>query len=81
VGICAGVWGGDNYNSFPQAPLILAVFGAAVGAVATPVAATLALATAARWGPAHRAAGGAAAGGDGRRQGHVGRATVVEAGA
>jgi hypothetical protein len=56
VGVCAAIWGNDNYNAFPQTPAIFAVFGAAIGLVATPIAATLALATAARWQSAHVAA-------------------------
>jgi hypothetical protein len=56
VGVCAAIWGNDNYSAFPQTPVIFAVFGAAIGLVATPIAATLALATAARWQSAHVAA-------------------------
>jgi hypothetical protein len=56
VGICAGVWGDEGYNHFPQAPLIFAVYGAALGLVATPIAATLTLASAARWEAAYGAA-------------------------
>ena len=32
VGICAGVWGNDNYTNYPQAPGIFAVYGAVLGA-------------------------------------------------
>lgn len=55
VGICAGVWGNDGYSNYPLAPTIFAVFGAVLGAIITPVVATLALATAGRAAATYKA--------------------------
>jgi hypothetical protein len=52
VGICAGLYGSELPN-YPQAPTIFAVFGAVIGAIITPLVATLALATAGRAAAAH----------------------------
>lgn len=56
VGICAGLYGNDGYNNYPQAPAIFAVYGAFIGAIITPVVATLSLATAGRAAAAYSAA-------------------------
>jgi hypothetical protein len=39
VGICAAIWGTgpENYNRFPQVPLIFAVYAGILGAVTTPI--------------------------------------------
>jgi hypothetical protein len=53
VGICAATWGNDGYSSYPVAPTIFCVYGCIIGAIITPVVATLALATAGRAAPAY----------------------------
>lgn len=52
IAICAGIWGDSRYNNFPQAPLIMAVYGGVLGALTTPIAAACALVTAGRWATA-----------------------------
>jgi hypothetical protein len=39
VGICAAIWGvgPENYNRFPQVPIIFAVYAGILGAVTTPI--------------------------------------------
>ena len=48
VGICAAIWGGTNYNHFPQTPLIFTVYGAAIAFFFSPIVALIALTTAGR---------------------------------